>query len=212
VIQCGSGHGTRGFGGAGTLIAQYALVSALIILGIGLICSMIARIMIITAAFRISWKWGIGVLLPFGPMAFRMTFPDDARPARPFQLVALPCFLFFILMGSGLPSISLRKAPAASPDPTAHVQGFAMEKPASAKSSNPVASTVTTGPGVDERRASNAKELERLALQEKELKLRKRDLLRSDVQGQAAYERDLADYKAAFAKANAEKTTLATAK
>lgn len=164
--------------------------------------------MIITAAFRISWKWGIGVLLPFGPMAFRMTYPDDARPARPFQLAALPCFLFFILMGPGLSAVSSPKPPPSNPG---RPKGYALEKPAPAKSSSLISSVFHTGPSVEQRKVANAKELERLTLKDKELKLRKRDLLRSDVQGQAAYERDLADYNNALAKANAEKAELATA-
>lgn len=171
---------------------------------------MIARILIITAAFKISWKWGLGVLLPFGPMMFRRNYPDDARPARPFQLAALPCFLIFILAGPSFSSINLPKPPAPS-----NPKGYAVEKPAPAKSSSGsgsfLKSVLRTGPSVEDRKAANAKELERLAEKDKELKTRKRDLLRSDVQGQAAYERDFAAYNTALAKANAEKAELATA-
>jgi hypothetical protein len=67
-----------------------------------------------------------------------------------------------------------------------------------------------TGPAIEERRAANARELERLAIKDKELKLRKRDLLRSNVEGNAIYARDLAEYNAALAKANAEKNEFAT--
>ena len=69
-----------------------------------------------------------------------------------------------------------------------------------------------SGPTIEERRAANAREFQRLALKDKELKLRKRDLLKSDVEGNATYNRDVADYNTALANANKEKTELATAK
>ena len=58
---------------------------------------------------------------------------------------------------------------------------------------------------LDERRAANAEELQRLAAWSEALRLRKRDLLHSDVQGNIAYNAEVAEYNAALAKANAEK-------
>jgi hypothetical protein len=54
--------------------------------------------------------------------------------------------------------------------------------------------------------------LERLRGIEAELKLRKRDLLHSDSEGNRVYAIDLASYNEAFAKATAEKNALAAAK
>ena len=67
-------------------------------------------------------------------------------------------------------------------------------------------------PTLAERRTANATELERLRGIEAELKLRKRDLLHSDSEGNRIYAIDLASYNEAFAKATAEKNALAAAK
>ena len=67
-------------------------------------------------------------------------------------------------------------------------------------------------PTLDQRRAANATELERLLGVEAELKLRKRDLLHSDSEGNRIYAIDLASYNEALAKATAEKNALASAK
>ena len=82
--------------------------------------------------------------------------------------------------------------------------GYAMEKPV------PAAAEPTLT--LDQRRATNAKELERLHGVEEQLKLRKRDLLHSDTEGNRLYTIDLASYNDALAKAAAEKNALASAK
>jgi hypothetical protein len=183
-------------------------VSAFIILGVGLLCALVGRALIIAAAFRISWQWGIGVLLPFGPMAFRLSYPDDARRARPFQLAAIPCFFLYVLLGPGNGlSLMTRSYSQKTPVPAT---GYALEKPRpSHKSSNGLAGVFRSGPTIEQRRVANARDFERLAIKDKELKLRKRDLLRSDVEGNASYVRDLAEYNAALAEANKEKNELA---
>ena len=63
-------------------------------------------------------------------------------------------------------------------------------------------------PTIDQRRAINATELERLTAWSQALRLKKRDLLRSDVQGNLAYNAEVAEYNAALAKATAEKDAL----
>ena len=68
---------------------------------------------------------------------------------------------------------------------------------------------VPRAPSLEERRAANAKELERLSKVGEELRLRKRDLLHSDVQGNRTYVVDLALYNQELAKATAEKDALA---
>ena len=187
-------------------------MKAFVILGVGLLCAFVGRALIIAAAFRISWGWGIGVRLPFGPMAFRLKYPENTRRARPFLLAALPCFILSILLGSGtglarMPRSFFQKTPAPASMPAT---GYALEKPGTSRKSNDVLAPLRTGPAIEERRAANARELERLAIKDKELKLRKRDLLRSNVEGNAIYACDLAEYNAALAKANAEKNEFAT--
>lgn len=70
------------------------------------------------------------------------------------------------------------------------------------KSSKVVASNL------EKRREDNEKEFVRLATWNKALKLKKRDLLNSDVQGNVFYEGELSQYNDALAKANTEKQAL----
>lgn len=63
-------------------------------------------------------------------------------------------------------------------------------------------------PSLDQRRAINATELERLTEWNQALRLKKRDLLHSDVQGNLAYNAEVAEYNAALTKATAEKNAL----
>lgn len=173
-------------------------MQAFIFLGVGVLCALIGRALIITAAFRVSFWWGLGVLIPFGPMFFRFSYPDDVQRARKFQLAAIPCYFFYGLLG---PGPGLAKTPqayfqSAFAKPSAASAGYGLEKHVPAPAKN------------EERRASNARELERLRLNAEALKVRKRDLLRSDVEGNRAYTHDLAEHNAALAKANAEKAAL----
>src|SRR5436190_9378212 len=94
--------------------------------------------------------------------------------------------------------------------PAKQTVGYAMEKPVPSKKTNPAAAEPTLT--LDQRRATNAKELERLHGVEEQLKLRKRDLLHSDTEGNRLYTIDLASYNGALAKASAEKNALASAK
>ena len=85
-----------------------------------------------------------------------------------------------------------------------------MEKAVPSKKTNAVAAAPT--PSLEQRRAANLTELERLRGVEAELKLRKRDLLHSDTEGNRMYTIDFAVYSDALAKATAEKNALAIAK
>ncbi len=54
-----------------------AINAVLLCLGIG--AALVAKIMLVVAAFRVSAKWGFAVmLLPFGSLFFRKEFPEDA--------------------------------------------------------------------------------------------------------------------------------------
>ena len=86
-----------------------------------------------------------------------------------------------------------------------------MEKPGSSKKVSEAPTPAST-PALAERRAANTAELERLHGIEAELKLRKRDLLHSDTEGNRIYAIDLASYNEALAKATAERNALASAK
>ena len=87
--------------------------------------------------------------------------------------------------------------------PPRSLYAYALEKPAA----SPTKSTVSPEE-IEKRRDANAQEFERLRKWSEALRLRKRDLLRSDTQGNRLYEIDLAQYNAALAKANVERDAL----
>jgi hypothetical protein len=176
------------------------VVVAVVFLGIGVVCILIGRILLIGAAFRVSVWWGLGIFLPFGPLLFRLTYPDLAPLSRIFRLIAAPCILAYFVFRPALPSYD--KFFKQKPVPSAPANHYASEK----------VSQKIAARSLDERRAANAKELERLTAWAEALKLRKRDLLHSDVQGNIDYNAEVTEYNAALAKAVAEKNGLWSAK
>ena len=185
---------------------------SLVFLGLAIGCALTSRILLVTAAIKISAGWAFGVFLPFGPLFFRLNYPEEARNPYLFRVATLLCVFGFVIseprMRLHMPKIH---PTATSPRLSKQTVGYAMEKPGTSKK---VISTPTPAatPMLAERRAANATELERLCGVEAELKLRKRDLLHSDTEGNRIYAIDLAAYNDALAKATAEKNALATAK
>jgi hypothetical protein len=180
---------------------------SLIFLGLAIVCALISRILLVTAAIKISAGWAFGVFLPFGPLLFRLNYPGEARNSYLFRVATLLCVFGFVIYQ---PRMTLRipkmHSTARSPRLSKTV-GYAMEKPGTSKNPN-----AAPTPTLEQLRAANATELERLCGVEAELKLRKRDLLHSDTEGNRIYAIDLASYNEALTKATVEKNTLATAK
>ena len=185
---------------------------SLVFLGLAIVCALTSRILLLIAAINISTGWALGVFLPFGPLFFRLNYPEEARNSYLFRVATLLCVFGFVIyqprMTLHLPGMHSTATSQRQPKQTV---GYAMEKPGSAKN---VAGTPTPAPtpALAERRAANATELDRLSAVEAGLKLRKRDLLHSDTEGNRVYAIDLAAYNDALAKATAEKNTLAAAK
>jgi hypothetical protein len=182
---------------------------ALVFLLLGVLCGLIARALLITAAFGISKKWGFGVFFPFGPLFFRLSYPDEARRARMFQLATLPCiFLYVMTSNEMLPSTHVglvRMGPAdhqyyalAAGSYSVKIPGFGTEK----------ADAAPNKTSVEDRRTANDREFQRLRQMSEELRVRKRDLLNSDTEGAKAYNQMANDYNAALDKYNAEKFAL----
>jgi len=67
---------------------------------------------------------------------------------------------------------------------------------------------VELSPTIAERQAANAVEFERLHGWSEKLRLQKRDLLHSDIEGNRAYNAEVTQYEAALEKANAEKAAV----
>jgi hypothetical protein len=185
---------------------------SLVFLGLAIVCALISRILLLIAAINISAGWAFGVFLPFGPLFFRLNYPEAARNSFLFRVATLLCVFGFVVsqprMTLHMPKIH---PTATSPRVSKQTVGYAMEKPGTSKQ---VAGTPTPAPTptLDQQRAANANELERLRGVEAELKLRKRDLLHSDSEGNRIYAIDLASYNEALAKATAENNAVASTK
>jgi len=171
-------------------------VAALICLGIGLVCILIGRILLIGAAFGVSVWWGLGIFLPFGPLVFRLSYPDLAPLSKTFRLIALPCILAYFVLRSGPPNYD--KFFKHNPVPSAPADHYGLEK----------ISKAVAPSSPDERREANAKEFQHLTAWSEALRLKKRDLLHSDVEGNRAYNAEVAEYNAALTKATAERDAL----
>jgi hypothetical protein len=179
---------------------------SLVFLGLAIVCALISRILLLIAAIDISAWWALRVFLPFGPLFFRLNYPEQARNSYLFRVATLLCIFGFVVMRPGL-NFSPR---GSHRTPAKQTVGYAIEKPVTSAKTNPAMAAPTLT--LDQRRATNAKELERLHGVEEQLKLRKRDLLHSDTEGNRLHAIDLASYNDALAKATAEKNALASAK
>jgi hypothetical protein len=185
-------------------------VVSLIFLGLAIVCALISRILLVTAAVNISASWAFGVFLPFGPLFFRLNYPEAARNSYLFRVATLLCVFGVVISQPRMMLHTPKIHPtAASPRLSKQTVGYAMEKPGTKVASTPMPAPT---PALEQRRAANTTELERLRGVESELKLRKRDLLHSDTEGNRVYAIDLASYNEALAKATTEKNALAGVK
>jgi hypothetical protein len=117
--------------------------------------------------------------------------------SRTFRLVALPCLLAYFVLRPGPPNYD--KFFGRKPVPSAPANHYALEK---------VSKPAAAPPNLDERKIANAKEMERLTAWGEALRLKKRDLLHSDVEGTRAFNAEAAEYNAALTKATVERSAL----
>ena len=180
---------------------------ALVLLGVAVVCALISRVLLVTAAIRISIWWTLRVLLPFGPMFFRLSYPEEARRSMLFRYATLICFAAYLATGTS-PKLAYYKRRMPHPQPPRQTEpaGYALEK-VSAKTAT-TAPTPKPTPSLDERRAANAKQFEQLRKAAEALRIRKRDLLHSDIEGNRQYVVDLAVYNQELANATTERTAL----
>lgn len=182
---------------------------ATVFLVIGLLCALIGRILLINAAFEVSVWWGLGVFLPFGPLFFRLNYPECGRSSRGFRLATLPCLFLYFVFGPGLTSSAFYRPKTKHVRPPAEFPPqYAIESSHRVTKSKGGEPTVELAPNFAERRAANTREFDRLAKWSETLRVKKRDLLHSDVEGNRAYNLELAQYNDALAKAQAEKDAL----
>src|SRR5204862_8099322 len=117
---------------------------SLVFLGLAIACALISRILLLTAAANISAGWAFGLFLPFGPLFFRLNYPEEARNSYLFRVATLLCVFGFVVsqprMTLHLPKIH---PTAGSPRLSKQPVGYAMEKPDTSKK---VAGTPTPVP------------------------------------------------------------------
>src|SRR5438874_382281 len=178
---------------------------ALVCLTIAVVCAIISRILLLIAALDISVWWAVGVFLPFGPLLFLLSYPDAARSSYLFRLGTFGCVFLYIVLGPGAFVSPLHKHRSAV---TPGQKGYASEF-ISKIFRRTSSETKTEHRTAEERQTANEREFERLNRWNQSLQTRKRDLLRSDAEGNQAYDIDLQEYNAALAAANAEKLALA---
>jgi hypothetical protein len=160
---------------------------------------LIGRILLIRAAFGISVWWGLGIFLPFGPLLFRLNYPDLAPLSKTFRLIALPCILaYFVLRPGPLSGSHFDQFFKHKEVPSGPANHYGLEKTPRKAAASSLA---------DRRVASNL-EFERLNAWYAALRLKRRDLLRSDVAGNEAYMVELTQYNAALKKATDERNSL----
>jgi hypothetical protein len=185
--------------GSGTRRAPKVRVVSLVFLALAVACALIGRILLLRAAFGVNIWWGLSIFLPLGPLIFRLSYPDLAPLSRKFRFAMLPCLLGYFVFHSGPISKSeYDRMFNRKPVPSAPADHYGMEKV-------PKAAPVPT---LDERRAANAREIDRLTAWSESLRLKKRDLLHSDIPGNIAYNAEVAEYNAALTKAIADKDAL----
>jgi hypothetical protein len=180
-------------------------MASLVCLTIAAVCAIISRILLLIAALNISVWWAVGVFFPFGPTLFRLTYPQQARSSFIFRVATLGCVFLYVVLGPAALIGTTNRFSHRSHPP----HGYASEiapKLLPAGSANKIKT-----PNLQERCAANARELQRLARWSEALRLEKRDLLRSDVEGNRVYNLNLQEYNAALAAAKAEKQLLAAA-
>ena len=181
-----------------------------VLLLLAALCSLISRCLLIKAAWGISKRWGIGIFLPFGPYFFRRLYPDDVHRARMFQLAAIPCVFVYVLISPELiPDTRvavMRVGPPGEEKLALLVGGHVFGGGSQTDEAEREQSTLP----IEERRVAHEREMRRLSEWSEALRLRRRDLLKSDVEGARAYDRDATAYNVALAKATAESENLAS--
>lgn len=72
-----------------------------------LACALIGRILLVTTALGVSTGWGFTVLLvPLGPLFFRLKHKEKAAPTRYWRMATALLFVLFLVNGGNLSSVT----------------------------------------------------------------------------------------------------------
>jgi hypothetical protein len=179
----------------------------LVCLAIAVLCALISRVLLFIAAINISVWWALGVFLPFGPTLFRFNYPEAARSSYLFRLGTLLCFFLYVVFWAPGALVGPVGKTRSHNKNTVH-SGYASELGKKFISFNKPTNKINAQ-SLEQRRAANDREFERLGRWNAALTAQKHDLVPTDVEGNHAYNIDLGEYNAALAAAAAEKQVLA---
>src|SRR5437764_12951550 len=117
---------------------------SLVFLGLAIVCALISRILLLIAAIDISAWWALGVFLPFGPLFFRLNYPEQAHNLYLFRVATLLCIFGFVVMRAGLNFSPRGNHGTSSFTPQAKATVlYAMQKPIASRKINPAAAVPT---------------------------------------------------------------------
>ena len=197
---------------------------------VALLCSLVGRLMLVRAAWKISVGWGLTVLaVPFGPFFFRMKHKEIAQAGSYWRLATVPFIACFFLAGGDASELDdLKFWQKKSAIVEAGDDGAALKDPEKldkVENITPAAKAGQLAPGtvleiaaltpplpvpmtLSERSAVNQREFTRLETVYEGLKQERGYLKKGDQAAVAEYNSAAAKYQAALAKARAEQTEL----
>src|SRR5207248_5284259 len=76
-------------------------MAGLICLTMAAICAVTARVLLLIAALDICVWWALGVFISFGPLLFRLSYPEQARRSFIFRVGTLVCIFLYVALGPG---------------------------------------------------------------------------------------------------------------
>src|SRR5437763_15232993 len=102
---------------------------SLVFLGLAIVCALISRILLLIAAGDISAWWALGVFLPFGPLFFRLNYPEQARTSYLFRVATLLCSFGFVVTrpGSNINARGSLRTTSLAPE-AKQARGYAIEQ------------------------------------------------------------------------------------
>src|SRR5579871_1444173 len=81
-------------------------IPAIAFLAAAALCSVVGRALLIKTALGVSKVWGFVVLLvPFGPLFFRLKYRELAYPTRHWRMATIPLMGLYILNGGSVTSL-----------------------------------------------------------------------------------------------------------
>jgi hypothetical protein len=184
----------------------------MILIGIAALLCTIGSIVLLVAAFRTHILWGFATLLiPFAQLVFIFVHWQEAKRGVLIQLCAVPFILISFTIIPKNESVASYFTSYHGVDASfdARHPGDGKKTSATVQTTHPVPTpTPAPTPALEERIAANQQELDRLQAKYEDLKVQRRDLLKSDQAGTHAYNLEVAKYQSDLQTAKARQAEL----